>query len=192
MVYPNYYLILEIPETASQEEIRQAYKKQALLYHPDRLGDNVSEEERKAATRKFQLIADAYYVLGDESRRKEYHKSKERYGDPSNAHPTATPNQAHHVFGNIFEELLRPEVEHPSVAWRILGAGAGAVLGFIIGNVAGAAVGGYAGKTLGQIRDNKGVSVYTAFQKLSMDQRRDILTTLFTKFVMHGTSGVMK
>ncbi|KAI9308992.1 DnaJ domain-containing protein [Cunninghamella echinulata] len=160
MGYPDYYRVLEIPEVSTQEEIRQAYKKQALLNHPDRLGDNATEEERRAATRRFQLIADAYYVLGDEGRRREYHKSKDRYGEPSEANPTASARQANDVFGNIFEELLRPEVEHPSVAWRILGAGAGAVLGFIVGNVGGAAVGALAGKTLGQIRDHKGKLFY--------------------------------
>lgn len=45
---------------------------------------------------------------------------------------------AHDVFGGVFEELLRSEVEHPTVIWQVLGAGAGAVLGFILANFGGA------------------------------------------------------
>lgn len=39
---------------------------------------------------------------------------------------------------------------------------------------------------------NIGVSVYTAFQKLSMDERRNILTSLLARFVTAGASGMMK
>ncbi|CDS03148.1 hypothetical protein LRAMOSA00550 [Lichtheimia ramosa] len=185
---PDYYSILEVSPTATQEEIREAYKKQALLHHPDRLKDNASPEERKEATKKFQLIADAYYILGDRERRATYDRSHRRYS-PTSGDPQSDANR---VFGDVFEELLRVEVEHPSYAWRILGTGAGAILGFIIGNVAGAAVGAMAGRTLGKIRDHKGVSVYTAFQRLSVNERRDILSTLLTRFLTQGAAGVMK
>ncbi|KAI8093615.1 DnaJ-domain-containing protein, partial [Halteromyces radiatus] len=191
MSFPDYYNILEIPETATQEEIRQAYKKQALLHHPDRLPPSASKKEREEATKRFQQIADALYVLGNEQRRKDYDTSRNRQGFSNTSDPHTTASQAHHVFGNVFEDLLKPEVDRPGHTWRILGAGAGAVLGFIVGNVGGAAVGALAGKTLGQIRDHKGVSVYTAFQRLELDQRRDILTTLLTRFLMSGSAGVM-
>ncbi|KAF7724823.1 hypothetical protein EC973_000708 [Apophysomyces ossiformis] len=204
--FPDYYSILEVPETATLDEIRQAYKKQALLHHPDRLPENATSQERVESTRKFQVIADAYYILGDRSRREAYDQSRRRQGVSTGpAMPNSSETQAHHIFSNVFEELLRPEVEHPSHIWRILGAGAGLVLGFIVGNVGGAAVrlianplkqqkikGAYAGKTLGQIRDNKGVSVYTAFERLAANERRDILTALLTRFLTHGASGMMK
>ncbi|CAO3618020.1 unnamed protein product [Mucor hiemalis] len=170
-------------------------KKQALISHPDRLPTTATATEREEATKKFQLVADAYYILGDRSRREAYDKSrsKQDFFTPfSSAEPKASTNQANHIFGDIFEELLKPEVEHPTHIWRIMGAGAGAVLGFIFGNVPGAAVGAFAGKTLGQVRDHKGVSVYTAFQKLTMDQRRNILTSLLARFVTAGASGMMK
>ncbi|KAI9251430.1 DnaJ domain-containing protein [Phascolomyces articulosus] len=135
---PDYYNILEIHPTSTQSEIKDAYKKQALLHHPDRLKDSVSSEERAEATRKFQVIADAYYILGDPARRKTYDQSRKRHTpamDESSPHVDAQG-----VFGDVFEELLKPEVERPGHLWRILGTGAGAVLGFIIGNVGGAAV----------------------------------------------------
>ncbi|SAM00575.1 hypothetical protein [Absidia glauca] len=193
MTIPDYYGILEVPVTATQEDIRQAYKKQALLHHPDRLASTATQVEREEATKRFQQIADALYILGNEQRRKDYDASRQRQGAFSTqTDPHTSSTQAHHVFGNVFEDLLQPEVDRPGHTWRILGAGAGAVLGFIVGNVGGAAVGALAGKTLGQIRDHKGVSVYTAFQRLNLDQRRDILTTLLTRFLMSGSAGVMK
>jgi hypothetical protein len=45
---------------------------------------------------------------------------------------------------------------------------------------------------LGQVRDHKGVAVYTAFQRLNLDQRRDIITQLLTRFLAGGASGIMK
>ncbi|KAG1420180.1 hypothetical protein G6F58_004293 [Rhizopus delemar] len=161
----------------------------------DRLGSSISSSERQEATRRFQLIADAYYTLSDRSRRQSYDRSRsqqDRFTPFSSARPNASTTQANHIFGDVFEELLRSEVEHPTYLWRILGAGAGAILGFIFGNVPGAAIGALAGKTAGQVRDHKGVSVYTAFQRLTMEQRRNILTHLLARFVSAGASGMMK
>lgn len=83
-----------------------------MLNHPDRLGDRASEAERKEATRKFQLVADAYYILGDRSRRESYDRSREtesRFTSEENAQPNASSTQANQMFGNVFEEILRPE-----------------------------------------------------------------------------------
>lgn len=67
---PDYYRILEISETASTQQIRDAYKRAALKTHPDRV--SADSPERAARTRKFQLVNDAYYTLSDSSRRREY------------------------------------------------------------------------------------------------------------------------
>jgi len=69
--FPDYYKVLDVSHSASDSEIRQAYKKQSLLTHPDRQ-KNASEAQRQKATEKFQLVADAYYVLSDQSRRRAY------------------------------------------------------------------------------------------------------------------------
>ncbi|KAG2184680.1 hypothetical protein INT43_000593 [Umbelopsis isabellina] len=198
--FPNYYTVLQIPETATTEDIREAYKKQALLTHPDRLPETANAEQRRAATEQFQLVADAYHVLVDRTRRRQYDeaRSKRRATGEQEAfmrdHERA---DAHDVFGGVFEELLRPEVEHPTIIWQALGAGAGAVMGFILANFGGAVAGGVAGRYLGRIRDRKGVSVYTAFERLTGSQRREILTALLSRFVSHisqpgGPSGSMK
>lgn len=67
----DYYEILEVPRTATDEEIKKSYKKLALQHHPDRNPDKVNE-----ATEKFKSISEAYSVLSDPEKRKKY----DRYG----------------------------------------------------------------------------------------------------------------
>ncbi|NPA74134.1 MAG: molecular chaperone DnaJ [Epsilonproteobacteria bacterium] len=66
----DYYEVLEVSRDASAEEIKKAYRKLALKYHPDRnQGDKEAEE-------KFKLVNEAYQALGDEKKRAIY----DRYG----------------------------------------------------------------------------------------------------------------
>lgn len=55
----RHYRILEIPKEASDDELKKAYRKMAMKYHPDRLGD-VGEEVKTAAQEKFQQVQEAY------------------------------------------------------------------------------------------------------------------------------------
>ncbi len=62
----DYYEILGVAKTASEDEIKKAYRKLALKYHPDRNpGDKNAEEQ-------FKGINEAYAVLSDKEKRKEY------------------------------------------------------------------------------------------------------------------------
>ena len=63
----DYYGIRGVPRNASKEEIKKAYRKLAMQYHPDR---NPGKE--KWANEKFKGINEAYGVLGDPKRRKQY------------------------------------------------------------------------------------------------------------------------
>jgi len=66
MTKRDYYEILEVPKNASKEEIKKAYRKKALQYHPDRNpGDKEAEE-------KFKEAAEAYDVLSDDEKRRRY------------------------------------------------------------------------------------------------------------------------
>ena len=67
----GYYKTLGVAENASQEEIKSAYRKLALRWHPDRWV-NGTEEERKKAEDEFKKVAEAYGVLEDEEKRRQY------------------------------------------------------------------------------------------------------------------------
>jgi molecular chaperone DnaJ len=66
MTKRDYYEILEVSKSASKEEIKKAYRKQALKFHPDK------NPENKGAEEKFKEAAAAYEVLGDEEKRSRY------------------------------------------------------------------------------------------------------------------------
>ena len=85
----SYYDILEISKDASIEEIKKAYKRLTLKWHPDKNLDNV--EESKA---KFQEINEAYEILKNEESRDKY----DRYGNE---------NEMHNMEGfNPFEDFI--------------------------------------------------------------------------------------
>ncbi|MBW2219842.1 MAG: DnaJ domain-containing protein, partial [Deltaproteobacteria bacterium] len=62
----DYYKILGVNKSASDGEIKKAYRKLAMKYHPDHTkGDKTAEE-------KFKKISEAYAVLSDKEKRKQY------------------------------------------------------------------------------------------------------------------------
>ncbi len=75
MAYTDYYKILGIPKTASEEDVKKAYRKLARKLHPD-LNPNDKE-----ANKKFQQINEANEVLSDPEKRKKYDQYGEQYGE---------------------------------------------------------------------------------------------------------------
>ncbi len=73
MDYKDYYKILGVDKKASQEEIKKAYRKLAVKYHPDKNKDN------KAAEEKFKLANEANEVLSDPKKRKKYDELGENW-----------------------------------------------------------------------------------------------------------------
>lgn len=53
------YIILEITENATDDEVKKAYRKMAVKYHPDKV-QSMGEEHQKAAKEKFQQVQAAY------------------------------------------------------------------------------------------------------------------------------------
>ncbi len=62
----DYYKLLGLSKDASDEQIKKAYRKLAMKYHPDHARDDKSAEE------KFKKISEAYAVLSDKEKRKQY------------------------------------------------------------------------------------------------------------------------
>ena len=66
MAKRDYYEVLEVSKGASQEEIKKAYRKLAIKYHPDKNPDDHTAED------KFKEAAEAYEVLSDQQKRQRY------------------------------------------------------------------------------------------------------------------------
>lgn len=65
----DFYSILGVDKNASSDDIKRAYKKLVIKYHPDKFAD---EKEKSAANARFQEIQEAYDVLKDDQKRKQY------------------------------------------------------------------------------------------------------------------------
>jgi molecular chaperone DnaJ len=89
----DYYEVLGVPHEATKEEIRKAYRKLALKYHPDR------NKEPDAAD-KFKEISEAYAILSDDQKRAQY----DQFGHAG----ISGRYTAEDIFGGInFEDILR-------------------------------------------------------------------------------------
>ena len=67
----DYYTVLGVPASATQEEIKKQYRKLASKHHPDK-----NQNDPKAAER-FKEISEAYQVLGDADKRKQYDQMRQ-------------------------------------------------------------------------------------------------------------------
>ena len=63
---PNFYEVMGVPVSATPDEIRKAYHRLALRWHPDKNQGSAEAEE------KFKLVGDAYQVLSDPDKRSLY------------------------------------------------------------------------------------------------------------------------
>ena len=94
----DYYAILGVDKNASEQEIKKAYKKMAMKYHPDR--NSESEETKKMAEKKFIDVNDAYTVLSDPKKKSMYDQGV----DPLNP-DEASAGGMH--FGGDASEILK-------------------------------------------------------------------------------------
>ena len=103
MEYKDYYKILGVAKTATQEEIKKAYRKLAVKFHPDKNPDN------KDAEAKFKEANEANDVLSDPEKRRKYDelgvnwKQYEQAGRQPGSNPFGGGQYQQHGFGDDFD-----------------------------------------------------------------------------------------
>ena len=101
----DYYQILRVDKNSDGQQIKEAYRKLALKYHPDRNRDN------PASVNRMKEINESYAVLSDPKKRSQYDSLRETYGSSAYGHFRQTYSD-HDIFRGsdiqqIFEELSK-------------------------------------------------------------------------------------
>src|SRR5438876_1091984 len=91
----DYYEVLGVSRAAREDDLKKAYRKLALKYHPDR-----NPEDRQRSEERFKEISEAYQVLSDPERRSLY----DRFGHA--AFEQGVPGGAGFGFGGNFEDII--------------------------------------------------------------------------------------
>lgn len=106
----DYYKILGVDKNASKDDIKKAYRKLAMKYHPDK------NQGDKEAEKKFKDAAEAYEVLRDDSKRASY----DRYGTVDSGNPFSNGfgydmNDIFSQFGDIFGSAFNKRYKRQSI-----------------------------------------------------------------------------
>jgi molecular chaperone DnaJ len=133
----DYYKVLGVSKTATQDEIKKSYRKLARTYHPDANKGDPKAEER------FKEISEAHNVLADEKRRKEYDEARSLFGSGARMPGAGGAGSGGYTFdlGDLFGGTAGT---------------AGGRLGDLLGGVFGSG-----GRTTGQARPRRGADIET-------------------------------
>jgi DnaJ family protein B protein 6 len=97
----NYYEVLGVKEDTTDEEIKRSYKKLAVKWHPDKNQDNKAEAEEK-----FKSISEAYAVLSDVEKKREYDDLRKYGGGKSDNYFSSFRNRAREDPFDIFNKFF--------------------------------------------------------------------------------------
>lgn len=100
----DYYHVLGLSKNATTDDIKKAYKKLAMLWHPDRTTTN-----KKTATDKFKQIAEAYSILSDPPKRKTY----DQYGKKGLTTQGFDKQKAQNLFDQFMRTMNNPQAQGP-------------------------------------------------------------------------------
>lgn len=132
----TYYQILSVPETASQQEIKSAFRKLSLRYHPDRNNGD------KNAEAKFREVLDAYKILSDPDKkawydRQLFYKRQPPQPAPPPSQPHSRPRPVYHQPGPFYrvrreyaDEYVKPDFSR--MPWRFMGFVTGGLILFFV------------------------------------------------------------
>lgn len=155
----DYYTILGVTQECSEEDIRRSYRRLAMQYHPDRNPDDTAAEE------KFKEVAEAYGVLTDPDKRRQYDSCRNRGAAYSNGQAGGfsysqedilrdlfNDPRFQHMFNGLLREFQRSGFRHNSqfVRKSFFGGKGNIFLGgiFLFGSLAGPLLKGQANKRL--------------------------------------------
>ena len=104
MAKRDYYEVLGVPRTASQDEIKKAYRKMAIKYHPDKNAGNKEAED------KFKELTEAYQVLSDQAKRQQYdrfgHAGFEQGGPNGGGFDFSNFTDLNDIVGDLFGDFF--------------------------------------------------------------------------------------
>jgi len=108
----NYYDVLGVSESATQEDIKKAYRKLAIQYHPDKTGGEDT---------KFKEVAQAYETLGNEQNRQAYdRKRRDPFSDPNFFNNMNGSDNLADLFNQMFGNQRNPNAKGPDVRVQLL------------------------------------------------------------------------
>ncbi len=102
MEFQDYYAVLGVARDASADDIKKAYRKLALQWHPDRHG----KDKREEAETKFKRIAEAYEVLSDAEKRGKYDRFGENWRQGDEFRASGQPGGGTRVTPEEFEQMF--------------------------------------------------------------------------------------
>ncbi|MFI6792360.1 molecular chaperone DnaJ [Nonomuraea sp. NPDC050383] len=139
----DYYAVLGVPKSATADEIKKAYRKLARQYHPDtNQGDTAKET-------KFKEVSEAYDVLSDGKRRKEYDEARTLFGSGVGGQRPGGGGGFPFDFGDLFGGTAGPQGGH----------GAGERLGDLFGGLFNRTGSGGATRTTSTTRPRRGQDI---------------------------------
>ena len=101
LIKKNYYQTLGIPPNATSDEIRQAYRRAAVRYHPDKNPNDHTAED------KFKEISEAYGVLSNPDTRREYDRLEGFSNISANSRRNTDPVNSKSTINDIFNDLFK-------------------------------------------------------------------------------------
>ena len=114
-----YETVLGVSSGATPSQLRKAYYKRCLSYHPDKLPSDLPDEEREDAKSKFRAISVAYSILSDEGRRKEYDESGDLYDEDDDlATSKAGVDSWKEYFDALFPKVTGADIDAFEVKYK--------------------------------------------------------------------------